>query len=529
MSRHQSTIKTGSKINFVASDLTTKFENKINIFILSLAKISEMKKIIILTLLVCFTLTAKSQGYIFPNTIYGIEWYRNKIDSALNIPTIKDTANKQSRDTTNLIGIYKGKFYYYFGHKWNLAGGQGFFPYTKTFDNDSSVFWQISKDRSFRVGNPFNGGYGIIVYNRNDTAIDVDIASGGNDGNPKTTSIGLTRRYIDFQSSNITGSPTIRLDSLGLKYTTEPDTSKFINNSLATIGWVKFHIDSKKLITHLGNSLLKAQGDSTFVPFPTQINGSFDNSITDPIHTSIHINYDGLLTASTLRASGQGSHAGDIYSYTGSGYGSNSTIGFNGGGHFMATNQPGISSMSTNGPGAIIYTTNNYDHAKFGNTGDSLTIQKDATIHQYHNGVQVFNTDVNGHAYDNGVQLSTGSTWPTDSSHYSSKSYAQSTIHDSISYLTPVRGLTCIGNISLTNKNTEYNDLTLSSNLAFTVASSPITGSMAAIYITPAGHTPTFTGMYLSSGSWSTSLPNLVIFWYRYGKTFFSISQPAIQ
>lgn len=102
-------------------------------------------------------------------------------------------------------------------------------------------------------------------------------------------------------------------------------------------------------------------------------------------------------------------------------------------------------------------------------------------------------------------------------------------IHDSIAYLSPVRGLTCTGSISLTRKNTDYNDLTLTSNLAFSTASNPITSSMASIYITPNGYTPTFTGMYLTSGSWSTSSSNLVLFWYRYGKTFFSISQPAAQ
>lgn len=125
-----------------------------------------MKKFITLILIASWFITANAQYYIFPNSIYGIKWYRIKADSALNIPTIKDTAKVQSIDTTNLIGVYKGKFYYYFGHKWNLAGGGG-----SINPNSDLLYWNSIKQAytPFSLANDTSLKFFRTAYNGSST------------------------------------------------------------------------------------------------------------------------------------------------------------------------------------------------------------------------------------------------------------------------------------------------------------------------------------------------------------------------
>jgi hypothetical protein len=82
-----------------------------------------MKKLFILCILILSAITVKSQSYIKTN-IYGLESNRNKIDSALHIPSLKDTLAHGDRDTSAQIRLVNGQFYYHFG-KWRQVQGSG--------------------------------------------------------------------------------------------------------------------------------------------------------------------------------------------------------------------------------------------------------------------------------------------------------------------------------------------------------------------------------------------------------------------
>jgi hypothetical protein len=105
--------------------------------------------------------------------------------------------------------------------------------------------------------------------------------------------------------------------------------------------------------------------------------------------------------------------------------------------------------------------------------------------------------------------------------------------HLMLLYNTPAKNLTFSGVIDLTShKSSNYNDYSISGTLSVTIASNPIDGSIAGIILIANGtNTPTFTGLYLSSGTWvnTNGTKNLLTFWQLGGHTYFSISQPAVQ
>jgi len=100
------------------------------------------------------------------------------------------------------------------------------------------------------------------------------------------------------------------------------------------------------------------------------------------------------------------------------------------------------------------------------------------------------------------------------------------------SYNTPSKGLTFSGVVDLTNHiSSNYNDLTISSNLAITVSSSPVDGTTSGVVILGDGtHTPTFSGMYGDATKWTigTGARNLIAFWQLWGHTYFSITLMTI-
>jgi hypothetical protein len=100
-------------------------------------------------------------------------------------------------------------------------------------------------------------------------------------------------------------------------------------------------------------------------------------------------------------------------------------------------------------------------------------------------------------------------------------------------YNSVARNLTFSGSIDLTShKSSNYNNYTITGSLSVTIGSSPLDGSVAGIILIADGtHTPTFTGLYLTSGSWvnTSTTKNLITFWQLGGSTYFSISQPVVQ
>lgn len=92
--------------------------------------------------------------------------------------------------------------------------------------------------------------------------------------------------------------------------------------------------------------------------------------------------------------------------------------------------------------------------------------------------------------------------------------------------------LTFSGTIDLTTyKSANYNDYTISTTLAITVAANPVDGNTAGVVIIGDGiHTPTFTGLYITSGSWDivNGHRNLIVFWQLGGHTYFEITQPTL-
>ena len=82
-----------------------------------------MKKIFLLSFFILAVITVKSQSYIKTN-IYGLEYSRTKHDSALHIPSLRDTLPHGDIDTTPQIRLVNGQFYYHFG-KWRQVQGSG--------------------------------------------------------------------------------------------------------------------------------------------------------------------------------------------------------------------------------------------------------------------------------------------------------------------------------------------------------------------------------------------------------------------
>ena len=160
-----------------------------------------MKRLFILSLLLSLFLGVNSQNYIAPNSIYGLTWQRIKLTKALNLPTIIDTTDVQSTDTTNLFGAYKGKLYYYFNHHWKMVGSgvstSSDFPYTKTLD--STISWTIRNGNSITLFSP-----DPIVYFSNTDNILLSLYGSGGSANIGTSN--STRKFAYLSATNNSGT-----------------------------------------------------------------------------------------------------------------------------------------------------------------------------------------------------------------------------------------------------------------------------------------------------------------------------------
>ena len=92
--------------------------------------------------------------------------------------------------------------------------------------------------------------------------------------------------------------------------------------------------------------------------------------------------------------------------------------------------------------------------------------------------------------------------------------------------------LSFTGTVDLaTYPNANYNDYTISTNLAITVAANPVDGNIAGVAIIANGtNTPTFTGLYGDATQWviTNGVRNLIVFWQLGSHTYFTITQMTV-
>lgn len=210
---------------------------------------------------------------------------------------------------------------------------------------------------------------------------------------------------------------------------------------------------------------LDSQGDSTHVPYSSkasrpgvgawfyEYNSVFDrNALQNDTSIIIStINYPAI-TGYGFNSQGLFGHSYNNYGVSGNG-----KLG-------------GLFGSSLNGNGVTGFST--YGNlAKFiNNSNDSLVVKNDASLHQFHNGVEVLSTDTSGNIIQNGDTLNTN------------KFLKQ--ISMPVSYAIP-----------FTHINTQILEYTVSANTTFTPdTAGALSGSSVALDLIGTGDTATFEG-----------------------------------